>query len=336
MASQGSTATGCSRLWWRMLALHLAATGLTCAAVAAMGHLPWGAIPAALLIAVGSSLVLARMIGRPLRDLTQAARHREDAAEPGRISFPDMTDRSDEIGRLSEALRDMVAALYDRIDANEQFAADVAHEVKNPLASLRSAVETLRIAREDQRPVLMEIIETDVRRLDRLVSDISAASRLDSELVKEGEEPLDLTLLLGQICEHLAPRMADRGVALTARLPTVPVRLTGLEDRLAQVFVNLIDNAASFSQPGDEVAVALSTRDGTAVVVVEDAGPGIPEEALTRVFDRFYSQRPQRQFGMHSGLGLAISRQIVTAHGGAIWAENRAEGGARLVVVLPA
>lgn len=287
---------------------------------------------AALLVSVGLSLTLASRIARPLRDLTAAAGRREE----GRVALPDMTARSDEIGRLSEALRGMVDALYDRIDANEQFAADVAHEIKNPLASLRSAVDTLRVAREDQRPRLMDIIDHDVRRLDRLVTDISNASRLDSELVKEEEEPVDLTAMLRGLTDHMRHQASEQGVTLVADLPDTTITLQGLEARLAQVFVNVISNALSFSAPGDTVRVWAHHRAGRALVVVEDEGPGIPEEALTQIFRRFYSERPERQFGEHSGLGLSISRQIVEAHRGVIWAENIPDGGARFVIGLPA
>jgi two-component system sensor histidine kinase ChvG len=246
---------------------------------------------------------------------------------------------------LSGALRGMVAALYDRIDANEQFAADVAHEIKNPLASLRSAVGTLRVAkRDDQRDRLLDVIDHDVRRLDRLVSDISNASRLDSELVKEEEEPFDLVNMLRNLTDHLGKEAAAKGVEFISDLPSVPIQVQGLEARLAQVFVNLITNAISFCEEGDAIRVWARRRDNRVLVVVEDTGPGIPEQALTKIFNRFYSERPAGQFGNNSGLGLAISKQIVEAHGGVIWAENIRPTdaditsdplGARFVVGLP-
>jgi len=303
----------------------------------------------ALLVSIGLSLVLASTIANPLSDLAAAAeigrdRHARKMG-PGRVRIPDLSYRKDEIGRLSAALRGMVAALYDRIDANEQFAADVAHEIKNPLASLRSATGTLRRAtREDQREKLLDVIEHDVRRLDRLVSDISNASRLDSELVKEDEQTLDLLQLLKNLNEHLGQQAREKGVDFSADLPPDPIVIQGLEARLAQVFVNLITNAISFCEAGDAVRIWARTRDRRVLVVVEDTGPGIPEEALNKVFTRFYSERPAGQFGNHSGLGLAISKQIVEAHGGVIWAENirptevdvTSEAlGARFVVGLP-
>jgi len=264
---------------------------------------------------------------------------------PGRVRIPDLTGRPDGIGRLSGALRGMVSALYDRIDANEQFAADVAHEIKNPLASLRSAVVTLRVAkREDQRDKLLDVIDHDVRRLDRLVSDISNASRLDSELVKEDEEAFDLLRMLGNITQYLGEEAESKGVEFITDMPRHKITIFGLEARLAQVFVNLISNAISFCDEGDAVRIWARRRDNRVLIVVEDTGPGIPEQALTKIFNRFYSERPAGQFGDHSGLGLAISKQIVEAHGGVIWAENIRPTnvdptseplGARFVVGLP-
>jgi two-component system sensor histidine kinase ChvG len=264
---------------------------------------------------------------------------------PNRVRIPDLTARPDEIGRLSGALRGMVAALYDRIEANEQFAADVAHEIKNPLASLRSAVGTLRVARrDDQREKLLDVIDHDVRRLDRLISDISNASRLDSELVRETEAPFDLLKMLSNISQHFSQESAERGVEFITDLPSKPIVVHGLEARLAQVFVNLISNAVSFCEAGDAVRVWARRRENRVLVVVEDTGPGIPEQAIQKIFNRFYSERPAGQFGNHSGLGLAISKQIVEAHGGVIWAENIRPTnadlmseplGARFVVGLP-
>lgn len=281
----------------------------------------------AILVSVGLSMVLASTIANPLSDLAAAAEVGRDRnsrkVSPGRVRIPDLTGRPDEIGRLSGALRGMVSALYDRIDSNEQFAADVAHEIKNPLASLRSAVGTLRMAkREDQRDRLLDVIDHDVRRLDRLVSDISNASRLDSELVKEEEESFDLTKMMTNINDYLGKDAAERGIEFISDLPKEPIKIQGLEARLAQVFVNLITNAISFCEDGDAIRVWARRRENRVLVVVEDTGPGIPEQALTKIFNRFYTSRPEGQFGNNSGLGLAISKQIVEAHGGVIWAEN--------------
>ena len=304
----------------------------------------------AVLVSIGLSFVLASTIANPLADLAMAAElgKRRDARKsaPGaRVRIPDLTGRPDEIGDLSRAMRGIVNALYDRVEANEQFAADVAHEIKNPLASLRSAVGSLRMAkREDQIQRLLDVIEHDVRRLDRLVSDTSNASRLDAELVKEDQEEFDLVRLLDNLCEHLSSEARDKGVQFIKALPEGPVMLTGLEGRLAQVFVNLITNAISFCNEGDAVRVWARQRQDRVLIVVEDTGPGIPDNALKKVFKRFYSERPAHQFGNHSGLGLAISKQIIEAHQGVIWAENirpaNAEPdspplGARFVVGLP-
>ncbi|MDI3337898.1 sensor histidine kinase [Defluviimonas aestuarii] len=303
----------------------------------------------AIIVSIGLSLVLASTIANPLSDLAAAAEIGRDKnarkMSPSRVRIPDLTARPDEIGRLSGAMRGMVTALYERIESNEQFAADVAHEIKNPLASLRSAVGTMRVAkREDQRGKLLDVIDHDIRRLDRLVSDISNASRLDSELVKEEEEEFNLLKMLGSITDYLGNEAHEKGVDFISDLPSKPIMITGLEGRLAQVFVNLISNAISFCQEGDAVRVWTRKRENRVLIVVEDTGPGIPDQALTKIFKRFYSERPPGQFGEHSGLGLAISKQIVEAHGGVIWAENIRPTdaditseplGARFVVGLP-
>ena len=203
----------------------------------------------------------------------------------------------------------------------------------------------MRLAKtEDQRSTLLDVIDHDVRRLDRLVSDISNASRLDSELVKEEEEPFNLIKMLNNLTLYHSEEASARDIDFIADLPKEPIVIMGLEARLAQVFVNLITNALSFCDAGDAVRIWARQRDNRVLIVVEDTGPGIPEQALTKVFNRFYSERPQQQFGNHSGLGLAISKQIVEAHGGVIWAENIRPTdmdltseplGARFVVGLP-
>ena len=293
--------------------------------------------------------MLASTIANPIADLSEAAELGRDRnsrkVNPGKVRIPDLTARPDEIGRLSGALRSMVAALYTRIEGNEQFAADVAHEIKNPLASLRSAVGTLRmIKREDQREKLLDVIDHDVRRLDRLVSDISNASRLDAELVKEEEEPFELLTMLNNLGQYLGEDARSKGIEFILDIPKEDVVVQGLEARLAQVFVNLITNAVSFCEDGDAIRVWARKRQNRVLVVVEDTGPGIPDQALGKIFKRFYSERPEEHFGNNSGLGLAISKQIVEAHGGVIWAENIRPTdaditseplGARFVVGLP-
>lgn len=303
----------------------------------------------ATVVSIGLSMVLASTISNPLSDLAAAAEigrsNDQRKVNPGRVRIPDLTARPDEIGRLSGALRGMVAALYDRIDSNEQFAADVAHEIKNPLASLRSAVGSLRmVKKEEHREKLLDVIEHDVRRLDRLVSDISNASRLDSELVKEEEERFNLLEMIGNISQYLGEDAKSKGIDFISDLPETAIHVQGLEARLAQVFVNLITNATSFCEEGDAIRIWARRRENRVLVVVEDTGPGIPDQALGKIFNRFYSQRPEDQFGNNSGLGLAISKQIVEAHGGVIWAENIRPTdadptsdplGARFVVGLP-
>ena len=303
----------------------------------------------AILVSTVLSLGLAASITGPLAALASAAEQGRDRharkMTRGRVRIPDLAERPDEIGRLSKAMRGMVAALYDRIDANEQFAADVAHEIKNPLASLRAAVGTLRVSpRDDQRERLLDVITHDVRRLDRLVSDISNASRLDSDLVREESVRFNLLRTLAALGDHLGRQAAETGVEFITDLPPEPILVDGLEERLAQVFVNLVTNAISFCDEGDAVRLWARRRENRVLIVVEDTGPGIPEAALGKVFERFYSERPELDFGNHSGLGLAISKQIVEAHGGVIWAENIRPThaditseplGARFVVGLP-
>jgi two-component system sensor histidine kinase ChvG len=303
------------------------------------------AFAGALAITVLLSLYLAGAIGRPLRRLAQAAERlrmgtgRED-------EIPDFTRRRDEIGELSLALREMTRALRNRMDAIEQFAADVAHELKNPLSSLASAVETVgRVVDPVQQKRLLGIIREDVTRLDRLISDISNASRLDAELSRAESHPVDLGALLATLAEiHRSIDETRPGFSQPVTiLLDVPAGLVvrGLESRLGQVFQNLIANAVSFSPPGGTVWVSASRSGGKATVTVDDQGPGIPPAKLEAIFDRFYSERPTGEaFGTHSGLGLSISKQIVETLAGRVYAENRtgdggAVIGARFVVELP-
>ena len=302
-----------------------------------------------IIVSIAMSLTLASTIAHPLSELAQAAEFGRDRnalkMSPNRIYIPDFTGRPDEIGRLSGAIRGMLSALFERIEGNEQFAADVAHEIKNPLASLRSAVGTLRkVTREDHRERMLEVIEHDVQRLDRLVSDISNASRLDSELVKEEEKAFNLIKTLENLAKFFGDQAKEKDVDFISDLPHGQIKIVGLEGRLAQVIVNLISNAISFCENGDVIRVWARRREKCILIVVEDTGPGIPEGALQKVFQRFYSERPDTQFGDNSGLGLAISKQIVEAHGGVIWAENihladteigSEPLGARFVVSLP-
>ena len=292
------------------------------------------------------SVILAGTIAGPMRRLSAAA-ERVGKGTHGREAIPDFSDRQDEIGHLARSLNDMTAALYQRIDAIESFAADVAHELKNPLTSLRSAVETLPLAkREEDRARLVEIVRHDVRRLDRLISDISDASRLDAEMQREDLAPVDLVQLLETVVaiQNDTRRPGDAHVALDIQMPGAGRKafvVPGHDSRIGQVIANLLANARSFSPPDGEVRV-VARRDGTMVeILVDDDGPGIRVEPIERIFERFYTDRPQSAFGDNSGLGLSISRQIMRGHGGSIRAENRrAPGGgmagARFVVRLPA
>jgi two-component system sensor histidine kinase ChvG len=288
------------------------------------------------------SIYLAGTIARPVRRLAEAA-DRVRFGKGQRVDIPDFSRRRDEIGDLSGALRDMTEALWQRLDAIESFAADVAHEIKNPLTSLRSAVETVaRVDDPEQQKKLMSIILDDVQRLDRLISDISDASRLDAELSRAQTGPVDLRRLLDALAEVHQTTAPEEGPKLHFEAHGHDSLIVqGIEERLGQVLRNLINNAATFSPP--EAAIDLAAwRDGAwAMIAVSDSGPGIPEGALEAIFDRFYTERPKAEkFGTHSGLGLSISKQIIEAHGGDIHAENRhdADGrviGARLIIRLP-
>lgn len=294
------------------------------------------------------SVLLANTIGRPLRQLALAAKkgsiQSTGRINPGRIDIPDLTSRPDEIGDLSRQLRNMTAALYDRIEANEAFAADVAHELKNPLTSLGSAVETLKLVKDDAaRERLLNIIRDDVNRMDRLITDISNASRLDAELAIDEMLSINIVNMLQNLVEYQTEQAAEKGVKLTGKFDPDTPEITGLEGRLAQVFVNLITNAVSFVPEGGSVTVSVSPHAENEVeILVEDTGCGIPKDNLEDVFKRFYSSRPEQDFGNNSGLGLSISKQIVEAHGGGIWAENiygsdpNTPSGARFTVLLPA
>ena len=283
------------------------------------------------------SLLLAGTIAGPLRRLAGAA-EKVQSTITSRAEIPDFSDRTDEVGHLSKALRSMTSALYNRIEAIERFAADVAHELKNPLTSLRSAVETLpRARRAEDRERLNAIIQHDVRRLDRLISDISNASRLDAELARQSAERVDFSQLAEAMVSIQRDVAARRQVEveLVQQVSRYPAIVLGHDSRLAQVLNNLIDNAVSFSPEGGTVRVEIVTTEDQLVLTVTDDGPGIRGD-ISRIFQRFYTDRPEGEsFGDHSGLGLAISRQIIDAHGGTIVAANRDGGkGAVFTVTL--
>ncbi len=308
----------------------------------------------AALVAALLSILLASTIASPLRRLSAAA-ERVSRGVKNREQIPDFSDRKDEIGHLSTSLRTMTQSLYARMDAIESFAADVSHELKNPLTSLRSAVETLPLAKKpEQREKLLTIIEHDVRRLDRLISDISDASRLDAELAREDSEPVDLAKLLKGFCE-IYSNMGDHAPGTVPKISLIIDKtlrpknkrlknsgwvVSGHQDRLGQVMANLIENARTFvPQKNGLIELQLSRRGHLAVITVKDNGPGIPVDNTERIFERFYTDRPANEaFGQNSGLGLSITRQIIDAHGGVIIAGNRPneEGsGAQFTVSIP-
>ncbi|MBY0382507.1 MAG: sensor histidine kinase [Xanthobacteraceae bacterium] len=303
----------------------------------------------AAVVMIALSLLLASTIAGPVRRLADSA-ERVRRRIKTRIEIPDFSSRSDEIGHLSQALRDMTDALYNRIDDIERFAADVAHELKNPLTSMRSAVETLPLAKsDDSRGRLLAVIEHDVRRLDRLISDISDASRLDAELQRQDAEPVDIRQMLTTLVTIANETRHGTDVKVETRFdgnPAETFSVPGHDSRLGQVIANLLANAQSFSEPGSKVRVTCRRRRREVEILIDDDGPGIRPGAFEKIFERFYTDRPHQGFGQNSGLGLSISKQIIEAHGGKIWAENRpgpadTEGdariaGARFVVRLPA
>jgi len=303
----------------------------------------------ATLVNILLSLLLSSTIANPLRRLAAAAvRVRRGAKQ--REEIPDFSYRQDEIGNLSIAVRDMTNALYDRIDAIESFAADVSHELKNPLTSLRSAVETLPLAKsEASKQKLTDIIFHDVRRLDRLISDISDASRLDAELARTDSAPVGMDTLLGNLVDisrqiRTGRKPVEIDLVIDAKGGQKPNYLVNGHDlRLGQIITNLIENARSFvPEKGGRIAIRLARVKDKVVVTVDDNGPGIQAENIDRIFERFYTDRPDGEsFGQNSGLGLSISRQIAVAHGGSLQAENLVDPqtetlkGARFTLSLP-
>jgi len=298
----------------------------------------------ALLVSAFLSMFLAGTIARPVRRLAEFA-HQVRLGRGRDIKMPDFTRRQDELGDLSRALRDMTRALYRRIDAIDAFAADVTHELKNPLSSLHSAVETLDLSADPaQQQKLLAIIKNDVNRLDRLISDISNASRLDAELLRGEMANVDMAAMLEAITEVYADTMNEKDVSLILNIQDTPLCVFGIEGHLGQVLRNLIDNALSFSPLGGTINIIADCHDKRVRIQIMDEGPGIEDDKLEAIFDRFYTERPETEvFGSHSGLGLNICKQIVSVHTGEIWAENLyAEGdldrnrtGANFTVSLP-
>lgn len=298
----------------------------------------------ALGLTVMLSIYLARTIATPMLDLaraTQRIREGEGRAD----SVPEaLLARNDEIGVLARDLQNSARALWARIDANERFAADVAHELRNPLTSVRSALETLRrVENPEQRNRLLGIIAEDAVRMDRLIADISDSSRVDAELSRTVTSPVDIAPILSALAElHEATRDSEAAPHVVLQAPAGPLVVRGVEGRIVQVFRNLLGNALSFSPPGGTVWMKARPVGAMVEVAIEDEGPGIPEQKIESIFERFYSERPRgERFGQHSGLGLSISRQIVEGLRGRISAENRRDAagkvlGARFVVQLPA
>ncbi len=297
----------------------------------------------AILVTILMSIYLAGTIANPIRRLAAAAEGVRRGGNRQQV-LPDFSRRDDEIGDLSVSLREMTEALWRRMDGIERFAADVAHELKNPLTSLQSALETAeRVTDPERQKKLMAIIADDIRRLDRLITDISNASRLDAELSRLETQPVRIDTMIKTLIDvHGEIRSPSGPKVELGSVNGQPSTVRGVEGSLMQVLQNLIANAISFSPEGGTIRLDAATVDGTVEIAVEDEGPGIPAGKETAIFDRFYSERPRgEKFGTHSGLGLSISKQIVEAHGGTIRAENRLdpEGrvkGARFVVTLPA
>jgi two-component system sensor histidine kinase ChvG len=294
-------------------------------------------LAATLIVSILLSRFLARTIATPLRRLAYAA-HRVRLGRDREVAVPVLPHRGDEIGSLARALSDMTQSLRQRIDATDAFAADVTHELKNPLASLRSAVDTLeRVEDPVLRRQMLDVVRQDVCRLDRLVVDIAEASRLDAELSRARFEPIDL----GKLIESMLPLWegrSDKGVEIAFARPRVRTAMvSGDESRLKRLIDNLVDNAISFSPAGGVVEVRAAAVGDEVLVSIQDEGPGVPGEAREEIFHRFHSVRPEEDFGRHSGLGLAIARAIVDGHGGSIDIEDRDDGasGARFIVRFP-
>lgn len=283
-----------------------------------------------LLVTIALSILLsrflARTIARPLRRLALAA-HRVRLGRSREVDVPRLPGRRDEIGLLARALHDMTQSLRHRIDATEAFAADVTHELKNPLASLRSAVDSLERTRDPAlQEQLLDIVRHDVNRLDRLVVDIAETSRVDAELSRAHFEPVDVGALVAAMLPGWELRAGERARFDYAPLPKGSNVVPGDESRLARLLDNLVDNAVSFSPPGGTVRLKVARMGSDVVVMVADEGPGVPEERRDDIFSRFHSVRPEEEFGRHSGLGLAIARAIAQGHGGTILADDRPDG----------
>ena len=289
----------------------------------------------ALSISLFLSVSLSSTIARPLNRLAKAT---EGVSNAGIGEIPSMDDRKDEIGVLAKSVKRMTRALQDRVKSVEAFAADVAHELKNPLTSLQSAIETIQISNEEEeKKQLIKIAIKDLKRLDRLISDISSSSRLEVELAKGEFDIIDIRDVLKSVMEVTKTNITKRmNVDINLKLPKNKIETLGIGDRIAQVFYNLIDNALSFSKEGSVIDIIVTTTENEAIIEIKDQGPGIPKENLGKIFERFYTYRPEeKSFGNNSGLGLSICKQIIKSLNGTIIATNRLEGGSVFTVTLP-
>ena len=301
------------------------------------------AVVIAIIITSALSLYLSRSITRPIRRLASAAEKiRSD--RNGRHEISEVSERNDELGELSKALTQMTDDLWQRLDAIEKFAADVAHEIKNPLTSIRSAVETAsKIKDNEKRDKLLALILDDVHRLDRLITDISDSSRLDTELSREKFTAIDIGKLLLAFYELRTSqkKFGEKNLTLDIMEGNAELLILGHEIRIVQVIDNIVDNAITFSPPHGNINIVVSADTKSVTITIDDQGPGIPKGKLDAIFDRFYSERPPTEkFGLHSGLGLSICKQITEAHNGEITAENRLDHqsitkGARFIITLP-
>ncbi|MEC9100226.1 MAG: HAMP domain-containing sensor histidine kinase, partial [Pseudomonadota bacterium] len=301
------------------------------------------AVVIAIIITSALSLYLSRSITRPIRRLASAAEKiRSD--RNGRHEISEVSERNDELGELSKALTQMTDDLWQRLDAIEKFAADVAHEIKNPLTSIRSAVETAsKIKDNEKREKLLALILDDVHRLDRLITDISDSSRLDTELSREKFTAIDIGKLLLAFYELRTSqkKFGEKNLTLDIMEGNAELLILGHEIRIVQVIDNIVDNAITFSPPHGNINIVVSADTKSVTITIDDQGPGIPKGKLDAIFDRFYSERPPTEkFGLHSGLGLSICKQITEAHNGEITAENRLDPqsitkGARFIITLP-
>ena len=289
----------------------------------------------ALSISLFLSISLSSTIARPLNRLARAT---EGVSNAGVGEIPAMEGRKDEIGVLAKSVKRMTRALQDRVKSVEAFAADVAHELKNPLTSLQSAIETIQISNEEEeKKQLIKIAFKDLKRLDRLISDISSSSRLEVELAKGEFDIIDIRDVLESVMEVTKTNITKKmNVDINLKLPKNKIEILGIGDRIAQVFYNLVDNALSFSKEGSTIDIVATTTENEAIIEIKDQGPGIPKENLGRIFERFYTFRPEEKtFGNNSGLGLSICKQIIKSLNGTIIATNALEGGAVFTITLP-